>query len=160
LAPIGAGPVWDAMKSDDDEAAATFRHQILVGWEDGVPRLKVDDEVGCSDAGSMPPWLPEWSLDYGVLDYGVPLGGMHSVFTRSGSKCTVSLDCNHLNATFDWRQRPALKTTDELVTGQQWGKTVTISNKDARLDSSGDPVNAHASALHPFPPTDFHLISF
>ena len=32
---------------------------------------------------------------------------------------------------------------DEGVTEQQ-GQTVTISNKDARLDSSGSPVNAHS----------------
>jgi hypothetical protein len=51
LAPIGAGPVWEAMKSDDDETAATFRHQILVGWEDspsaceGCVSLAIDDSV-------------------------------------------------------------------------------------------------------------------
>eukprot|EP01052_Picozoa_sp_SAG31_P018107 SAG31_NODE_1268_length_9068_cov_6.241164_8_plen_1170_part_00 len=56
-------------------------------------------------AGSMPPWFPEWDLDYGV-----PLGGMRRTtsgnFARNWSKCTVSLDCNQLKATFDWRRRP------------------------------------------------------
>ena len=50
----------------------------------------------------MPAWFPEWDKDYGV-----PLGGMKRTgpneFTREWSRCTVRLNCELVEAVFDWK---------------------------------------------------------